>query len=71
MKNHSLFIKRALQIANYGLGTTRPNPMVGAVIVYKGEIIGEGYTSPYGGPHAEVNAIRSVVDKSQLKKAVL
>jgi diaminohydroxyphosphoribosylaminopyrimidine deaminase/5-amino-6-(5-phosphoribosylamino)uracil reductase len=37
--------------------------MVGAVIVRDDEIIGEGYTSPYGGPHAEVNAVRSVIDK--------
>ncbi|WP_411768877.1 bifunctional diaminohydroxyphosphoribosylaminopyrimidine deaminase/5-amino-6-(5-phosphoribosylamino)uracil reductase RibD [Winogradskyella sp. A3E31] len=71
VKDHLLFMSRALQIANYGLGTTRPNPMVGSVITYKDKIIGEGYTSPYGGPHAEVNAIHSVEDKSLLKKAVL
>jgi diaminohydroxyphosphoribosylaminopyrimidine deaminase/5-amino-6-(5-phosphoribosylamino)uracil reductase len=46
-----------------GAGKTSPNPMVGAVIVRDDEIIGEGYTSPYGGPHAEVNAVRSVIDK--------
>jgi len=45
--------------------------MVGAVIVHNGKIIGEGYTSPYGGPHAEVNAIHSVKDKSVLRHATL
>ncbi|MCL4155143.1 UNVERIFIED_CONTAM: hypothetical protein GTU68_028693, partial [Idotea baltica] len=45
--------------------------MVGCVIVCDTKIIGEGYTSPYGGNHAEVNAIQSVHDKNQLKKATL
>lgn len=53
------------------MGTTAPNPMVGAVIVLDNKIIGEGYTSPYGGPHAEVHAINSVKDKSLLKSATL
>lgn len=64
-------MKRAIQLAKNGFGTTYPNPMVGCVIVYQGKIIGEGYTSPYGGPHAEVNAIASIKDKSQLKEATL
>lgn len=45
--------------------------MVGAVIVYNNKIIGEGYTSAYGGSHAEVNAINSVGNKSLLKEATL
>lgn len=45
--------------------------MVGCVIVHDGKIIGEGFTSPYGGPHAEVNAIKSVRDKALLKEATL
>ncbi|GAA3577391.1 bifunctional diaminohydroxyphosphoribosylaminopyrimidine deaminase/5-amino-6-(5-phosphoribosylamino)uracil reductase RibD [Snuella lapsa] len=45
--------------------------MVGCVIVYNGSIIGEGFTSPYGGNHAEVNAVNSVVNKDLLKKATL
>ena len=53
------------------MGTTAPNPMVGCVVVHNEEIIGEGFTSPYGGPHAEVNAIASVKDKSMLRKATL
>lgn len=47
---------RALELAANGMGHTRPNPMVGAVLVKDGEIIGEGWHEFYGGPHAEVNA---------------
>ncbi|MBQ4914897.1 bifunctional diaminohydroxyphosphoribosylaminopyrimidine deaminase/5-amino-6-(5-phosphoribosylamino)uracil reductase RibD [Maribacter sp. MMG018] len=64
-------MRRCIQIATCGLGKTAPNPMVGAVIVYNNTIIGEGYTSPFGGAHAEVNAINSVKDKNLLKKATL
>jgi len=62
---------RAIQLAKNGLGNTYPNPMVGCVIVHNEKIIGEGYTSAYGGAHAEVNTIASVVNKSLLKSAVL
>ena len=62
-------MKRCLELAVLGAGKTSPNPMVGAVIVQNGEIIGEGYTSPYGGPHAEVNAVRSVIDQVGEAKA--
>lgn len=71
MNIHEKYIKRCITIAKNGLGTTRPNPMVGSVIVHKGKIIGEGFTSVYGGSHAEVNAINSVKDKSVLNKATL
>ena len=64
-------MKRCLELAQKGIGTTRPNPSVGAVLVVDDEIIGEGYTSPYGGSHAEVNAIASVKDKELLKKATM
>lgn len=60
-----------MQIAKNGLGTTRPNPMVGAVIVCNGTIIGEGFTDNYGGNHAEVNAINAVKDKTLLAKSTL
>ena len=60
-----------MQIAKKGIGTARPNPSVGAVIVHQDMIIGEGFTAPYGGNHAEVNAINSVQDKSLLKEATL
>ncbi len=71
MPTHESFIKRCLQIAKNGLGNTRPNPMVGAVIVYKNNIIGEGFTDTYGGNHAEVNAINAVNDKTRLAKSTL
>lgn len=54
-------MRRALQLARAGLGHTSPNPMVGAVIAAPdGRIIGEGWHRHFGGPHAEVNAVRSV-----------
>ena len=71
MSKDEIYIERCLQIAKNGLGTTQPNPMVGSVIVYNDKIIGEGYTSPYGGSHAEVNAIDRVMDKSLLDKSTL
>lgn len=64
-------MQRAIQLGRNALGSAAPNPMVGCVIVCDGKIIGEGFTSPPGGPHAEVNAIASVADKSLLKKATL
>ena len=54
-----------------GQGNTGTNPMVGAVIVYDGKIIGEGYHKKYAEPHAEANAINSVKDKSLLNKSTL
>lgn len=58
-------MERALLLARNGEGRVSPNPMVGAVIVYDGKIIGEGYHAFYGGPHAEVNAINSVAEKDR------
>jgi len=55
------YMQRCLDLAILGAGTVSPNPMVGAVIVYDDKIIGEGYTSPYGGAHAEVNAVQAVL----------
>ncbi|WP_422079755.1 bifunctional diaminohydroxyphosphoribosylaminopyrimidine deaminase/5-amino-6-(5-phosphoribosylamino)uracil reductase RibD [Ulvibacterium sp.] len=68
---HERYMRRCIQLAKNGLGTTAPNPMVGCVIVHQDKIIGEGFTSPYGGPHAEVNAIEAVRDKSLLREATL
>ena len=68
---HKKYILRCLELAKNGIGTTRPNPSVGAVIVLNDVIIGEGFTSAYGGNHAEVNAINSIKDVSTLKKATL
>lgn len=61
-----LYMRRALQLARLGEGLVSPNPMVGAVIVAAdGTIIGEGYHHEYGGPHAEVCAVRSVKDSDR------
>lgn len=65
------YMQRCLQLAEKGLGTVAPNPMVGCVIVHQGKIIGEGYHQKYGEAHAEVNAVNSVHDKSLLKKSTL
>lgn len=53
-------MQRCLDLAELGIAHTAPNPSVGAVLVHEDKIIGEGYTSPYGGPHGEVNCINSV-----------
>ena len=71
MNNHEDYIARCIELAKNGFGTTYPNPMVGSVIVYNGEIIGEGWHQKAGEPHAEVNAIRSVKDPSLLDKATI
>lgn len=65
------YMQRCLQLASYGKGSVAPNPMVGAVVVYEGKIIGEGYHRQYGKAHAEVNAINSVSDKSLLKQSTI
>lgn len=65
------FMERCLQIARNGASGAPPNPMVGAVIVHGNRIIGEGYHIKCGGPHAEVNAIRSVKDPSLLKESTI
>ncbi|CAM4167565.1 bifunctional diaminohydroxyphosphoribosylaminopyrimidine deaminase/5-amino-6-(5-phosphoribosylamino)uracil reductase RibD [Gillisia limnaea] len=71
MKIHEKYINRCIQLAQNGLGTTYPNPLVGSVLTYKNSIIGEGWHQKAGGPHAEVNAIRAVKDQSLLKKATI
>jgi diaminohydroxyphosphoribosylaminopyrimidine deaminase/5-amino-6-(5-phosphoribosylamino)uracil reductase len=57
--NHEGFMRRALELARSVWGTTHPNPMVGAVLVEDGQIVGEGATAPDGGPHAERLALLS------------
>lgn len=68
---HETYIKRCFELAQNGLGTTYPNPLVGSVIVYDGKIIGEGWHKKAGEAHAEVNAIASVKDVDLLKKSTL
>ena len=65
------FMARCLELARCGRGNTSPNPMVGAVIVHNGKIIGEGYHRKCGEGHAEVNAIASVRDKRLLKDSTI
>lgn len=65
------YMQRCIQLGLCGLGHVAPNPMVGCVIVHHDRIIGEGYHAEFGQPHAEVNAINSVIDKSLLHEATL
>lgn len=64
-------MKRALELSVLGRGHVSPNPLVGCVIVHNNSILGEGWHKKYGGPHAEVNAIESVQNKSLLKESTL
>ncbi len=54
------FMRRCFELARRGLGHTRANPIVGAVLVHEGDIIGEGWHREWGGPHAEVECFDSV-----------
>jgi diaminohydroxyphosphoribosylaminopyrimidine deaminase/5-amino-6-(5-phosphoribosylamino)uracil reductase len=63
-------LARAIELAEQGVGRVSPNPVVGAVIVRDGEVIGEGWHDEYGGPHAEVNALRACGD-ADLRGATL
>lgn len=65
------YMARCISLARGGEGNTAPNPMVGAVVVHDGKIIGEGFHCLCGGPHAEVNAIASVQDESLLRDSTL
>jgi diaminohydroxyphosphoribosylaminopyrimidine deaminase/5-amino-6-(5-phosphoribosylamino)uracil reductase len=64
---------RCLQLAALGAGRVAPNPMVGALLVHEGRIIGEGYHQQYGGAHAEANCINSVkeADKQWIPTSTL
>ena len=65
------YMRRCLQLARCGREGAAPNPMVGAVVVCQGRIIGEGYHQRCGEAHAEVNAIRSVRDKDLLRQSTI
>ncbi len=71
MENHEIYMRRAIELAEIGLGSVSPNPMVGCVVVHGDKIIGEGYHKLYGGPHAEPNAIFSVEDQALLEEATV
>lgn len=76
MEGHQGYMRRCLQLAKNGAGKVSPNPLVGAIIVHKGKIIGEGWHRRYGGPHAEVHAIEAVLQSdpdgsARLREATL
>lgn len=73
MTEDEKYMARCIQLARCGRQGAAPNPMVGAVIVCDGRIIGEGYHIRCGGPHAEVNAIRSVrpEDEALLRRSTI
>ena len=64
-------MRRCLELAKSGKGFVAPNPLVGAVIVCAGKIIGEGFHRKWGDAHAEVNAINSVKNQELLKQSTL
>ena len=70
---YETYMQRCLELAIKGSGYVAPNPMVGAVLVNKEKIIGEGFHQQYGGPHAEVNCINSVKkeEKDKISSSVL
>lgn len=65
MNNNEKYMKLALGLARRGLGSVSPNPMVGCVIVKGGRIIGKGYHKKFGGPHAEVYALKQACGKAK------
>lgn len=71
MNRDERYMKRCLELARKGAGRVAPNPMVGAVVVHEGRVIGSGYHRQYGGPHAEVHAIRSVQDTALLSESTI
>lgn len=70
---HEVYIQRCIELALKGGLNTRTNPMVGALLVHNGRIIGEGWHEKYGGPHAEVNAVKSVAiaDQPYIRDSIL
>lgn len=62
---HEKFMRMALELAGQARGRTSPNPLVGAVIVKDGEVVGQGYHRKAGTPHAEIHALREAGDKSR------
>lgn len=74
MHTDEKYMHRCLELANLGAGHVAPNPLVGAVLVYKDRIIGEGWHREFGKAHAEVNCINSALEKGLndlFKKSIL
>ncbi len=70
---HEQYMRRCLELARLGSGYVSPNPMVGAVLVWKNRIIGEGWHQRWGGAHAEVNCLNNVLPayRSRISEATL
>ena len=66
---HEIFLKRAIDLACKGKYLTKPNPMVGCVIVKDNEVIAEGYHMKYGSNHAEINALEDLNKNNNISKA--
>ncbi|HEU4584817.1 MAG TPA: bifunctional diaminohydroxyphosphoribosylaminopyrimidine deaminase/5-amino-6-(5-phosphoribosylamino)uracil reductase RibD [Gemmatimonadaceae bacterium] len=64
-RDDAAFMRRAIELARGGWGQTAPNPMVGAVVVRDGEVVGEGYHARYGEPHAEAVALRAAGERAR------
>ena len=65
MPDHDKYMRRCVELAQLSKGMVAPNPMVGAVLVHKGRVIGEGWHKEYGQAHAEVNCIESVAEEDK------
>lgn len=68
LHTHETYMQRCIELARKGAGSVAPNPMVGAVLVYNNEIIGEGWHQRYGEAHAEVNCVGQAVQNGQTGK---
>ncbi len=65
MEDYNFHMEKALKLAERGEGKVNPNPKVGAIVVKNNKIIGEGYHKYFGGPHAEVYALREAGEKAK------
>jgi len=65
LSDHEQLMAKALKLAELGRGKTSPNPLVGAVVVKNGEIVGEGYHQKAGTPHAEIHALRAAGERAR------
>lgn len=71
--DHGIYMARAIQLARLAGKRVKSNPQVGAVLVYRDRVIGEGYHQQYGGPHAEVNCVNTVAldDRKYIAQSTL
>src|SRR5688500_14980726 len=65
MNSESQYMERAIELARRGEGHVEPNPMVGCVLVRHGSVVGEGWHQRFGGPHAEIEALRMAGDAAR------